>query len=62
MVCFRRYGHERYECIEDPGVVGTVDHRSESLGALGMTRAGQMIEIRLVRGEQDGHLGERYRR
>jgi ribosomal protein S18 acetylase RimI-like enzyme len=42
-------------------VCGAIEHGRDALGSLGMTVPGQMIQVGLVGGEQNGHCSRRYR-
>jgi ribosomal protein S18 acetylase RimI-like enzyme len=50
------------ERIGDRCISGALDDSTESFGTLGMTRAGEMVEIRRMGGEEHGHRYRRYRR
>jgi hypothetical protein len=53
----RLQGDER---LAKTGLVDTVKHRVEALGALRVAGAGEMFEIRRMGSEQHGHVDRRY--
>ena len=59
LVSFRGLRNHRNQTIGQH--IGTVDHRAETGRAFGMSRTDHVIEIGLVRGEQDRHRRRRYR-
>jgi ribosomal protein S18 acetylase RimI-like enzyme len=46
--------------IAEVGAANSLENRIESLGALGMARAGQVLEVCRMSGEQHGHAARRY--
>ena len=56
-------GRPGLECrngIAEAGEANALEHGIEALGALGVARAGQMIEVCRMGSEQHGHAAGRY--
>ena len=53
-------GLERSDGIAEVGAANSLEDRIESLGALGMARAGEVFEVCRMGGEQHGHADRRY--